>query len=91
MVRRVSERESLSRLSYLFHYWILNVRRLFHMLVGVAFLVLSLAGATVTFSEWELYRQTPDLGWGRFGVVGGFTVLLAIFGLYSFVKARNVR
>jgi hypothetical protein len=63
------------------------------MLVGLVFLFLALAGATVTFSEWQLYRRAPEVGWQRFTPmgVGLFTVLLTIFGLYSFVKARNVR
>ncbi len=30
------------------------------------------------------------MGLVRFSMVGGFTILLAIFCLYSFAKARNV-
>jgi putative flippase GtrA len=44
----------------------------------------------VAFSEWEFYRKAPDVGLLRFSLVGGFTILLAIFCLYSFAKARNV-
>ena len=80
----------MSRLGYLFHYWFLNARRLFHMLVGLVFMVLTLAGAAVTLSEWELYRRTPELGSTHFTLVGSFTILLAILCLYSFMKARNV-
>jgi hypothetical protein len=61
------------------------------MLVGIAFLLLAVAGATVSFSEWHYYRQAPSVGWFRFSIVTGFTVILIIFGLYSFVKARSVR
>ncbi len=52
---------------------------------------LTVAGAAVAFSEWQYYRKSPDVGVARFSLVGGFTILLAIFGLYSLVKARNVR
>jgi hypothetical protein len=61
------------------------------MLIGLAFMFLTAAGAWVTFTEWQDFRKVPSLGPVRFGMVGGFTVLLAIFCLYSFVKARNVR
>jgi len=83
----------LSRLGYLVRYWVLNARRLFHMLVGLAFLFLSLAGVTVTYSEWRLYQRAPEDVWTRFMLVaeGTLTLALVIFGLYSFVKARNVR
>jgi hypothetical protein len=60
------------------------------MLIGLAFMFLTLAGAAVTFSEWQFYQKAPDVGLFRFGLVGGFTILLAIFCLYSFAKARNV-
>jgi hypothetical protein len=81
----------LSRLGNLLGHWFLHTRRLFHMLVGLAFMFLAVAGAAVTFSEWRYYREAPEVGPARFSLVGGFTVLLAIFCLYSFVKARNVR
>jgi hypothetical protein len=61
------------------------------MTVGLAFLVLTLAGASLTFSEWEGYRKTPGQGLVHFAMFGGFTVLLAILCLYSFVRARSVR
>ncbi len=84
-------RKDVSRLGSLFHYWFLHAKRLFHMLIGLAFMFLTVAGASVTISEWKYYREAPELGLLRFSLVGGFTVLLAIFSLYSFVKARNVR
>jgi hypothetical protein len=62
------------------------------MLVGLAFMLLTLAGASMTFSEWQYYRKAPELGALHFRLVGGFTVVLAICCLYTFfVKARNVR
>lgn len=80
----------MSRLGNLFRYWFLSAQRLFHMLIGLAFMFLTVAGAAVTFSEWEFYQKAPDMGLVRFSMVGGFTILLAIFCLYSFAKARNV-
>ncbi|MGO9270664.1 MAG: hypothetical protein ACLQOO_10505 [Terriglobia bacterium] len=65
--------------------------RLFHMLVGLVFLCLAVAGATVSFREWEEYRESASLGLARLYLFAGFTVLLILCGLYSFVKARSVR
>ena len=49
-----------------------------------------LAGAAVSFSLWADYQKAPSEGpWG-FGMVAVFTVLLFIFCLYSFAKARSV-
>ena len=61
------------------------------MLVGLVFLVLSVAGATVSFSEWQYYLKSPSEGMVRFVLVASFTVLLIIFCLYSFAKARSIR
>ena len=61
------------------------------MLVGLTFMVLAFAGAMVTYAEWEGYHKAPELGLVHFAMFGGFSVLLAILCLYSFVKARNVR
>jgi hypothetical protein len=68
-----------------------HTRRLFHMLIGMAFLLLAAAGATQSFAEWQAYAQRPMNGMWRFDVVAGFSVVLLIFGLYSFVRARSVR
>ena len=86
-----TERKALSRLGSLFHYWFLNAKRLFHMLIGLAFMVSTIAGASLTYSEWEGYRKTPEAGMVHFAMFGGFTIFLAILCLYSFVRARNVR
>ena len=81
----------MSRLVGFFYRWFLHAQRLFHILIGLTFMFLTAAGVTVTFSEWQYYRKSPEVGLVRFGLVGGFTVLLAIFCLYSFAKARSVR
>jgi len=81
----------LSKIGYLFKQLFRNARRLFHMLVGLAFLVLAAAGVTVSFSEWQYYLKSPSEGWARFVLVASFTVLLIIFCLYSFAKARSIR
>jgi uncharacterized membrane protein len=81
----------LSKLSDLLAQWFRHAQRLFHLLVGLAFLFFTLAGASVSFMEWRYYQQTPSAGLMRFGLLAGFTVLLFIFCLYSFVKARSVR
>ena len=61
------------------------------MLIALAFMVLTFAGATLTYAEWEIYHKTPEAGLVHFTMFGGFTVFLAILCLYSFVRARNVR
>jgi hypothetical protein len=68
-----------------------SAQRMFHLLVGLAFLALSVAGAMVAYGEWRIYERTPADGPIRFWVVTGFTGLLVILGLYSFAKARSVR
>ena len=68
-----------------------HAQRTFHAVVGLAFLCLAVAGAAVSFAEWRDYRQAPSVGLTAFALVAGFTVLLIIFCLYSFAKARSVR
>ncbi|MGA3324899.1 MAG: hypothetical protein ABSF45_10525 [Terriglobia bacterium] len=80
----------MSRLGNLLHYWFVNAKRLFHMLIALFFMVLTVMSASLTYSEWEGYRKTPQSGPILFTMFGGFTILLAILCLYSFVKARNV-
>ncbi len=84
-------RLNLSRLEELMRRWLRQAQRWLHMLVGLAFLVLAMAGAVLSFSEWHLYRENPALGLTHFGSFLGFTVFLVILSLYSFVKARSVR
>lgn len=68
-----------------------QARRLFHVLVGITFLFFAAAGVTLSLAEWRAYVEAPSNGLWRFGMMAGFTLLLLIFGLYSFVKARSVK
>ena len=61
------------------------------MLVGLAFLVLAMAGAAVSVSEWQYYLRSPSVGLVHLVLNASFTVLLIIFCLYSFLKARSIR
>jgi hypothetical protein len=61
------------------------------MLVGLVFLVLAAAGATVSVSEWQHYLKSPSVGLVAFILYAGFTVFLVILSLYSFAKARSIR
>jgi divalent metal cation (Fe/Co/Zn/Cd) transporter len=81
----------LSQLGNLFHHGYRNAQRLFHMLVGVIFMALAAGGAMVTFNEWMDYRKRPQEGVVELAIYAAFTIFLVILGLYSFVKARNVR
>ena len=81
----------MSKLGNLISQSLRNAQRLFHMLVGLAFLVLAVAGAAVSFSEWQYYLKSPSVGLVRFILFASFTVLLIIFCLYSFLKARSIR
>ena len=81
----------MSRLGSLFHYWFLNAKRLFHLLIALAFMVLTLAVASQAYVAWDDYRKSPDAGLLYFDLYGGLAVMLAILCLYSFVRARNVR
>ena len=68
-----------------------HTQRTFHVLVAIAFLCLSVLGIGVSVSEWRNYQRAPSIGLAAFTLVGSFTVLLIIFCLYSFAKARSVR
>ena len=81
----------LSKIGYLFSHYFRHAQRLFHTLVGLAFLALAVAGTTASFAEWQLYLKFPSVGLVRFILFASFTVLLIIFCLYSFVKARSIR
>lgn len=81
----------LSQLGNALHYWFLNLKRLFHLLIALAFMLLTAMVATQTLSEWLAYRKAPEGGLLYFDLYGGLAILLAILCLYSFVKARNVR
>jgi len=80
-----------SRVRQLLLFWYRQAQRLFHVLVGLTFLFLAFAGAGVAWSEWRLYTRHPGVGLLRFNLIAGFTVLLLIFCLYSFARARSVK
>ena len=61
------------------------------MLLGLVFLVLAAFGASESFSEWRRHVRSPSEGLVSFILYTSFTVLLVIFGLYSFAKARSIR
>lgn len=81
----------MSKLAYLLRQFLRNAQRLFQMLVGLMFLVLAAAGAAVSLSEWEHYVKSPSGGLVSFVLYASFTVLLIVFSLYSFAKARSIR
>ena len=86
-----SPEQSLSTLSFLMARWYRQAQRVFHMLVGLVFLGLAVAGVTLTATEWKFYRQAPSVGLTQFALLAGFTVFLIILGLYSVLKARSIR
>jgi hypothetical protein len=83
--------KDLSRIGSLLNQCVLSAKRVFHLLIALAFLFLTLMGASVTYTEWEGYRQAPQQGYIHLAMFGGFTIFLAILCLYSFAKARSVR
>lgn len=83
--------KAVGKLSELLSSWMRQAERMFHVLVGMVFLVLAFAGVTVSITEWQYYERSPSQGLLRFGLLASFTVVLFIFCLYSFLKARSVR
>ncbi len=81
----------MSKLGNLISQCFHNAQRLFHMLVGLAFLGLAMAGVTASLSEWHNYLTYPSGGLVRFILFASLTVVLVVFCLYSFVKARSIR
>jgi hypothetical protein len=70
---------------------IFRARQLFHLLIALLFLFMTLAGVSVSMKLWQDYQKVPGQGIWGFSMVASFTLLLLIFCLYSFVKARSVR
>jgi hypothetical protein len=68
-----------------------SAERLFQALVGLVFLFFTLAGASVAYSEWQSYQYSPSTGMVRLSLLVGFTVLLFLCSLYSFLRARSVK
>ena len=66
-----SPEQSLSTLSFLMARWYRQAQRVFHMLVGLVFLGLAVAGVTLTAAEWKFYRQAPSVGLTQFALLAG--------------------
>jgi len=84
-------REDLSKLGDLLADGWRQAQRVLHALVGAVFLILAFAGGLLSFAEWQRYREDPAVGLTEFVIFSGFTLLLIILSLYSFLKARSVR
>ena len=80
-----------SKVGILLGGWCRRAKQLFHLLIGIAFLFLTMAGVSVSIELWKDYHQLPDKGPWAFSMVSCFTVLLLLFSLYSFLRARSVR
>jgi ABC-type antimicrobial peptide transport system permease subunit len=81
----------VSRLGNLLRSWLHAAERLFQALVGLLFLFFTLAGASVTYTEWKLVQRAPSTGTVRLSLLIAFTVLLFFCALYSFLKARSMK
>ncbi len=71
-----------------------RAQQLFHVLIGLVFLFLTMGMVTVSLKLWQEYQEMPGQGSLSFAIVIAsiaFTFLLFIFCLYTFVKARSVR
>lgn len=68
-----------------------RAQQMFHLLIAVVFLFLTMAGVSVSIKLWQDYQHVPGQSVWSFGMVTCFTALLFVFCLYSFAKARSVR
>lgn len=71
--------------------WLRHAQRIFHIFIGLVFLLLAAAGGILCFSEWHDYQENPGAGPTHFEFILGFTILLVVLSLYTFAKARSVR
>ena len=81
----------MGKLGDLFRSWYRSAERVFHLLVGIVFLFLTFLSASVSFTEWQFYQRSTSVGAVRLSLLAGFTLLLFICSLYSFLRARSVR
>jgi len=89
---RVREvRKALGQIGRLLNSWFLNAKRLFHLLIALAFMFLTLLVGFQAYVEWGEYRNAPGQGLVYVYMYGGFAIFLAILCLFSFAKARSVR
>jgi uncharacterized membrane protein len=68
--------------------------QMFHILVGVVFLFLTVGMVSVSLKLWQEYQKMPEQSTLNFAIVVvsvAFSFVLFIFCLYTFVKARSVR
>ncbi|MGH9357026.1 MAG: hypothetical protein ACRD10_12920 [Terriglobia bacterium] len=68
-----------------------QTRRLIELAIGLIFMLLAGLGTSVSLSEWDRYVAHRSAGLVRFYLYSGFTIVLALFCLYSFLKARSIR
>lgn len=68
-----------------------QAQRLFHFLVGLAFMALAGVGVSVSMEAWRLHLSNPSVSLFRFYLFTAFTIVLVFFCLFSFLKARSVR
>jgi hypothetical protein len=74
----------LSKLLYFFSKVFRHAKRLFEILLGLVFLCAAAGAVMVSLSERERDHTLSIL-------VASFAIVLVIFGLYSFAKARGIR
>jgi hypothetical protein len=83
-------------MSLLAHYlwqWLRQAARILHRLwleiTGAVFLGLALLGTVSVWKEWNAYPEASDL-WEPVAALT-FVVMMAGFGIYSFLKAGRLR
>ncbi|MEJ2006761.1 MAG: hypothetical protein P8Z30_01160 [Acidobacteriota bacterium] len=71
-----------------------RAQQLFHLMIGLVFLFLTMGMITVSLKLWQEYQKVPGQGTLSFAIMVAsmaFTLVLFVFCLYTFVKARSVR
>ncbi len=68
-----------------------QTQRIFHFLVGLAFMCLAGVGISVSMEAWRTHLSHPSVSLFRCFLFAGFTILLIFLCLFSFLKARSVR
>ncbi len=81
----------MSRLGDLLRSWLRSAERLFQALLGLVFLFFTLAGASVSYEEWKSFEHSASASMVRLSLLVGFTIMLFLFSLYSFLKSRSIK
>lgn len=81
----------MGRLGDRFRRTLRQAKRLLDFVMGLAFLLFAAAGGEVALRLWKEHVNHPEHSLAGFDVIASFTVVLIIFSLYSFAKARSVR